>query len=394
MTATPRAGVQILVVSHGFQPAYERGFCNGLAAVGHRVTLVSGDRADRSSLDPSIELIPLRGSQEECRPRWIKALNMLRYRLALLMRVVRSRPAVVHVIGLIEPLWVVGVLEGWLLRLMARRYVLTVHDLLPHDRHTAIARRACRLAYRAPHHLVVHTSRMAKELETGFAVDPTRVTVMAHGIEPSPKAGQASQVTSRNHPPRLLCFGHVMHYKGIDLLVDAMALVKAPCELLVSGACRNPRLARDLAVRIAESPVAARINWFAGFVSEVRMEELFLHSDVLVLPYRHIDQSGVLMQALRFGVPVVATRVGAFEETVTFEIGELCEPGDVPALATALDRLLARLHSIDRARIIEAGSLLAWSKVVQVLDEAYQDPSTSMPGVEADPCLRGRRGHD
>jgi glycosyltransferase involved in cell wall biosynthesis len=370
----PDLSVTALVVSHGFQANYERGFCNGLNSAGVRVTLVTGECCDRSGLAPEIKVIPLRGSQDERRSRWRKLLNMVRYHLSLLILVARRRHEVVHVIGLIEPPWVVGVLEGFLMRLLCRRYVLTVHDLLPHDRHSARVLRASRLAYQMPHHLVVHTAKMATELRKRFGVRSSKVTVMPHGLEPVGAQAQDRERMTARPVVRLLCFGHVARYKGIDVLVDAMRLVTAPCELHISGTCRDPGLAAELTARIAASPSSAGISWSSRFVTEAEMAALFRGSDVVVLPYRHIDQSGVLIQALRFGVPVVATKVGSLEEYVTPEVGERCEPESATSLAAAIDRLASRLHSIDRANIAKQASALDWSTVVSVLQRAYHDP--------------------
>lgn len=360
----------VLVVSHGFQPAYERGFCNGLVRSGHRVTLVTGERCDRTGLDPAVEVLALRGSQAPGRPAWSKLLNMLRYRLALLRTVAYRRHDIVHVIGLIEPLWAVGVAEGWLLRILSRRFVLTVHDLLPHDRHTADARRACRAAYRMPHQLVVHTERMAGELVADFGIPRARITVMSHGLEPS-SGVRSGRVAAQPAALQLLCFGHVMPYKGVDVLIDAMALLQSGYSLHVSGTCRDPRLAQALRERIRTSPACSRITWSEAYVDDPRMTSLFEEADAVVLPYRHIDQSGVLLQALRHGTPVVATRVGAFEELVSPLVGELCEPGNPQSLAAAIERLAQRRETFDRSRIRSSSSGLDWALVVRALGQAY-----------------------
>lgn len=373
MPRSPDGSCRVLVVSHGFQPAYERGFCNGMVFAGHRVTLVTGERCDRAGLHPEVEVLALRGSQAQGRPGWVKLLNMLRYHLALLRTVAGRRHEIVHVIGLIEPLWIVGVVEGVFLRVLSRRFVLTVHDLLPHGRHTDTARRACRAAYRMPHQLVVHTDRMARELAADFGVAPGRVTVMAHGLEPLPPT-RAARRHGDGQPVRLLCFGHVMPYKGVDVLIDALALVQAQCRLHISGTCRDAVLAGALRARIEASPASERITWCEDYVDDVHMATLFEEADAVVLPYRHIDQSGVLMQALRHGTPVVATRVGAFEELIPPLVGELCEPGSPLSLAQAVERFVRRRESFDRARIREMAANLDWPLVVRALENAYAAP--------------------
>ena len=87
-------GRPVVLVSHGFQTNYERGFTNGLADAGVAVTLVSSDRTDYAGLRPGIHTVNLRGSQEEDRPGWAKALNMLRYHLGLCAYVLWRRQAI------------------------------------------------------------------------------------------------------------------------------------------------------------------------------------------------------------------------------------------------------------------------------------------------------------
>jgi len=141
--------------------------------------------------------------------------------------------------------------------------------------------------------------------------------------------------------------------------------------LTIAGACPDPALAAELRGRIAAHPRAAWLDWEDGFVGEARMETLLRESDALVLPYRRIDQSGVLLQALRWGLPVVASRVGAFEDYVGGDGGELCEPGDAGALARALERLQARSGRIDRDALREAARRFDWAVTVRALRPVY-----------------------
>ncbi len=77
-----------------------------------------------------------------------------------------------------------------------------------------------------------------------------------------------------------------------------------------------------------------------GYVPFSEVAGYFAAADVLVLPYRHVSQSGVLFLALAHGLPVVATRVGALPEVLRDgESGLLVPPESPRALAEALVRL-------------------------------------------------------
>jgi len=360
----------VICVSHGFQTNYERGFCNGLAARGVVVTLIGSDRSDTAGLLPGVTALNLRGSQEEDRPRRTKALNLLRYHARLMLHALRHRDATLHVMGLLAPLFGCGVVQGLWFRALCRRYVLTVHDVLPHEQHTAYSRRVCGWAYRLPQRVVVHTPRMKQRLVNEFGLAPQRVVVMEHGIEP---ARAATPITDPppGALPLLLVFGIVVPRKGIDLLLEALRDIAFPFRLVIAGHGPDEAYRQRLRSLLAEHPQRAQVEWRDGFVPEPDMEQLFRDAALLVLPYRYIDQSGVLFQALRFGTPVLATRVGQFEHYVPPEGGELAEPGAAAPLREALLRWHARCNVLSRARIREIGRAYEWPVTVMALRDAY-----------------------
>jgi glycosyltransferase involved in cell wall biosynthesis len=114
--------------------------------------------------------------------------------------------------------------------------------------------------------------------------------------------------------------------------------------LTIAGRCVDSGLAAELCGRLKTHPCRKQITWQNDYIAEADVPGLFENTDILVLPYRRIDQSGVLLQAFRFGLPIVATRVGAFEDYVTAERGELCSPNDVASLRAAVERLARRLE--------------------------------------------------
>lgn len=367
--AAPRWVGPVVLVSNGFQSNYERGFCNGLVTWCEDVTLLGSDRTDARALDPRVQLVNLRGSQDEGRSRFEKAANLLKYLMQLLVFAARHRNASFHVIGLVEPPLLYGLCVGLYLRVVARRYVLTVHNLLPHNRHTPTNRRVFRWVFGVPHHLVCHTALMKRRLSQEFGVPSSRITVMEHGIEPLDAPPPHVPVSHL----RLLFFGSISAYKGLDLLLDALRNVQCPFRLSIRGQAGSTQYAQYIEDLLASHPAAGRIDWRRGFVAEAEVPEMFASTDALVLPYRTIDQSGVLFQALRHGVPVVATDVGSFGDYVTPEVGLICAP-DAHALAVAIETLAARIGTLDRAGIRLLGRRFDWARTTRVLHGAYGEP--------------------
>ena len=117
----------------------------------------------------------------------------------------------------------------------------------------------------------------------------------------------------------MLCFGLLRPYKGIDVLVEAWQGIE-DAELWIVGA---PRM--DTAPLRAAAPPGVR--FVERFVSEGEAAALFRRADLAVLPYREIEQSGVLFTALGFGVPLVLTDVGGFPDIAAAGAAELVAAG-------------------------------------------------------------------
>jgi glycosyltransferase involved in cell wall biosynthesis len=83
------------------------------------------------------------------------------------------------------------------------------------------------------------------------------------------------------------------------------------------------------------------VRWVPRFITDDEIAAYFRRADLVVLPYREIDQSGVLFTALAFGVPLLLSAVGGFPELAAHGAAALVPPGDPPALAAELRRLLA-----------------------------------------------------
>lgn len=374
------AGIDVVLISNGFQAEYEIGFANGLARCGVRPLLVCSDNMLRSRLDPGVATINLRGSQRADRPAWAKALNILRYWLQLhcLLRAQRART--IHVIGqfTLPSTWV-ALWEALALRLLARHFVYTVHNVLPHDAHSSINRWLYRRIYKLPHTLVVHTPRMRQTLQDQFGVAADRIVVMEHGIDrlAPPAAGDLHWLHDRlgipARKPVVLFFGTVSPYKGLDTLVDALVAAPAALDavLIVAGRCRDAALRRAIAPGLTTLVDQGRARWVDGFVPEGEVLQYFQGADVLVMPYRAIDQSGVIFMALATGLPVVATDVGSLADYVPLTDGQVVAQDDTAALLAGLRAVLATTTHADRAVRVAAAARFLWSQTVLAVLPAY-----------------------
>jgi len=105
----------------------------------------------------------------------------------------------------------------------------------------------------------------------------------------------------------------------------------------------------------------------------------------VALPYRAIDQSGVLMTAVAFGKAIVASRTGGFPEVIRDGVqGILVAPGNVLELAAALQDLLAnpaRRQAMEQATRHLARTELSWTNSAQKTVAIYEAVATERAGA-------------
>jgi len=218
-----------------------------------------------------------------------------------------------------------------------RPVVITAHDVLPREpRPGQLA--AQRRLYERADAVVVHSEHGRSRLVGALGLDPGKVHAIEHGAFehltrvpcPRPLPRELAAVDK----PVVLCFGLLRPYKGIDVLLDAWRALEPDAELWIVG---MPRM--SIAALRAASP--ASVRWVPRFVGDDELGAFFQRADLVVLPYREIDQSGVLFTALAFGAPLLLSDVGGFGEVAARGAAALVAPGDADALASELGRLLA-----------------------------------------------------
>lgn len=192
--------------------------------------------------------------------------------------------------------------------------------------------------------------------------------VIPYGFDPAAfawtEAAHARQATlkrERGHRPVIFTVGRHVYYKGFDVLIRALRSVDA--ELWIGG--RGP-LTERLRQTAQDAGVTERVR-FLGFVSDAELVAYYDACDIFCMPStERAEQFGLVqLEAMHCGKPVVATRLGTGVEYVTLDevTGLLVEPGNEPALAQALNRLLGnrelgvRLGEAGRRRVAEEFSV-------------------------------------
>jgi glycosyltransferase involved in cell wall biosynthesis len=219
--------------------------------------------------------------------------------------------------------------------------IWTVHNLKPHDGF----RRGERAAYAAVHAMadlrVFHSRGALAEARRIVGSVGGETLVMHHGNYAGafPPPGSRGEVLDREGIPAgrriLLCVGQVRHYKGFDVAARAMrSLEAAEYHLVVAGrpidgsGSRLRRLARG----------AGNVTLLLGELTPQRLADLLGAADAVLLPYRAITGSGVLLHALTAEKGVIASDLPYFREVLAGEPGAavLVRPDDPGALADGI----------------------------------------------------------
>ncbi len=355
-----------------FTPAYDRALCDALADAGHEVRLYGmADGTDaptdhrqawfyRGMQSPWCARLP--GSLRRAVKGGHHALDSVRL---LASRLAGFDADIVHCQWLPLPL----VDRAWLAAQWARTpVVLTVHDSNPYNGAVAGAMRwGLNGAIRCADSVIAHT-RQAEERLKMAGVAAERIHRVPHGLlHAAPKITPV--VRSVDGRLRLLQFGKLRPYKGLDVLLRALASLgsdeRARVRLRVVG-----RPYMDMAPHIEfarRHGLARSVEFRLDYVSDAEIGDLFADTDAAVFPYREIDASGAAMTAVAHGVPVLASAVGGFSEL--FEDGRearLVPPGDARAMASVLRWWIAEpavLDALSAGMIQRRASIPDWRQI-------------------------------
>jgi glycosyltransferase involved in cell wall biosynthesis len=364
MNGQEATGCRVLLVCDWFLK-YVGPFAEALRRAGIPVAVAirdhahefGGDRAERSRVvegmrAAGVEVIELPG----------RGSSLLRA-LPALARVRRWRADVVHAQSEIHDPRLLAAVRGLPLALM-------IHDPRPH---LGSARRPLRLRLwqwlwvSRANLLLVHSEALAPVVG---ARKPVRALPHGASVRRAPAAAPSR--------PTVVLFGRLEYYKGVRVLLAAMDLVwEARPETLLVIAGQGPEL--------EVVPRDPRIEVVAGYVPEADVERLMERASLVVLPYLEASQSGVGVQAIGRGIPIVVTDVGGLPD-LALDSTFVVPAGDAAALARALLRHLDHAVAIRERTLAQARDLVGWDcvahKALRIYDELVRIRASGRSAVE------------
>lgn len=391
-TASQPPAVRVALLTAGRDHPYAYGMCTALMGRVPALDIIGANDLDSPQWkdQPSIRFLNMRGDLSTSADLLTKASRVLVYYIRLVLYTVTTRANVFHILwnNKFETFDRVPLVLWY--KLFGKRTLLTVHNVNTRARDASDSwfnRWTLKMQYRLIEHLFVHTEKMKQELVASYDVASEKVTVIPFGMN---NAVPHTNLTPEEARTKLglgsaerviLFFGNIAPYKGLEFLIDAFEHVmkeEAEYRLVIAG---NPKNCdgywKPIQQKLVHHPNRDRILLRSEFIPDEETEVYFKSADILVLPYRHIYQSGVLSLGYSFGLPVIATDVGALrEDIVEGRTGYVCKPEDSMDLARTIEQYFSsELFTSLKQRRSDiwryAHERYSWNAVGQVIVSVY-----------------------
>ena len=284
----------------------------------------------------------------------------------LLLFLIRNKFDVIHLT------WPANVYE-FIIYMLKRKIILTVHDPFPHTGlDTRIVRLRRKVAFRCvPHFIILNKAQREKFLSfyhlPSSAVIDSRLSCYTY-------LNMVEQdMTTVPEQKFILFAGKISKYKGVEYLLEAMKKVHdtfPDIKLVVAGGGKYH-------FDISEYAALPYIDIRNRFIPDEELVALMNKTQFMVCPYTDATQSGVIMSSFTFGTPVIATRVGGLPEMLgNGKYGMLVKEKDTDALYQGICSLLSDEEQLadyrkEIAKDYTSDGYLSWKTIAEELRESY-----------------------
>lgn len=315
--------------------------------------------------------------------RVLKIFECLINYLLLVSRIFLLKPSVVHLQWL--PFMEINGWEIPILKLIRKgspktKIILTIHNVYPHNMSDGAKksynirfRKACALI----DEFIVHTEISKQDVIREFGLDPQKVNVCCHGV--FVPEGVTPKVTNREDGKlHILQFGGQSFYKGTDVLVDAVCGMEKSLQNKIDTHIVGG-ISEKFLNELKQKDKDGIISWKPYFLDDKELHEEINNSDLIVLPYRAISQSGVLLLSIYFGKLIICSDLPSFKETMQGGEGDeldndlFFENENSSSLRALIERYIneevdeAKVHE----RIARLKDLYSWESAAKATLKVY-----------------------
>jgi glycosyltransferase involved in cell wall biosynthesis len=283
-------------------------------------------------------------SYNNIRNNIVKGLSYLMSLIKVIRIAKKERPDVIHIQWWKQ--WFADYVALICFKRYAKQIVFTAHNVVPHNTGEALKKK-CTKYYNRVDKIIVHVQRTKEELVDDFGIDADKIYVIPHGLlstmEDKVSIQKQYDVLKNTYgidTKFVISFvGWQDPYKGVDLLkqayLDSRFLQETPNVLFVIAG-RGKVFTKEMMNQFKNLLV------FDEFVPSDKLEAIMDITDVLLLPYRRISQSGVLLTAIGKEIPYVATDVGGLSEPINIApVGWLLKDSSADGLRLMLEYIVS-----------------------------------------------------
>jgi glycosyltransferase involved in cell wall biosynthesis len=297
--------------------------------------------------------------------RIVKTISYVISYLKILYYLIKYKPGIIHIQWFRLPIFDYYFLKlvGILLRNI--KIIYTAHNILPHNSKSKYYRIYLRI-YNSVDHIIVHSKVSKVELCKSFNIDEKKVSVIYHGIlelkyqKATVECIKNSLINDHllNEKIIFLYIGGISYYKGIDILWEAWnnsdyLRNSDHAVLIIAGKGSLEILDQNVIVK--------NVKLFNRFLTDDEFIAFIELANVIVLPYREISQSGVLLTSINYKKPVIVSNVGGLTDPFEFgKIGWTFKRNDVRQLEFIIKNI------IKNREVLSAYSIDAnWKNVLE-----------------------------
>jgi len=386
--------LRVALLTGGGDKPYALGVAAALTSQGIFVDFIGSDELSVPAVlnDSRVTFLNLRGNQRTDASPFSKAWRVLRYYINLISYAATAQPNLFHLLWNNKFELFDRTLLMLYYRLLGKKITLTVHNVNARKRDSNdsfLNRLSLRLQYNFCDHIFVHTERMRNELVSDFRITKSKVSVIPFGINNTvPNTALSTdeakqQIGVNSDDKALLFFGNMTPYKGLEYLISAFGglLTKdRSYRLIIAGRPKGSEMYwKEIQQAIARGGISDRIIQRIEYIPDELTELYFKAADVLILPYTHVFQSGVLFLGYGFGLPAIAADVGALkDEIIEGETGLIFKPRDSVDLARKIENyfnseLFGDLENRRKQIRKHANERYSWDKVAAITKAVYSN---------------------
>lgn len=329
-----------------------------------------------------VNLVPKKyKNSEKIWKRLIKFLELLINYIILIYEIIKEQPNVIHFQWF--PLLEITSLEYYVVKLMRvlspqTKFILTIHNIYPHNnepnKNRGYSRRFKHIA-RLLDSFIVHTEKTKSDVINEFGINRDIIKVVHHGIF-APKNFMPSHNSINANSISFILYGNLSHYKGVDVFVEAIKLLPLTYQKRIHCVIAGEIQDKNLCSQLQDRCTNLNIEFFPYFLPEDELYKRIDESNVIVLPYRTISQSGVLLLALYFKRFIITSDLPTFKETLQgFADDMFFESENPQSLANLMMRYVdgdvdfqRQMSAIERLNVT-----YSWEKAAEKTIRIYQE---------------------